>query len=79
MNNKERNYPNVESSEHKGFALRWMQEKHYFCRKQHGGEIHSLTELHQGNMPKVGRETRRVQTGTQTFLFLLKPNKTKQN
>lgn len=54
MNHKETNYQNAKSSEQKGHALRWTQEKHY-CRKQHGGEKHCLTELHQGNMPKVGK------------------------
>lgn len=54
MNHEETNDQNAESSEHKGLVLRWMQEKHYFCRKQHGRE-HSLTELHQGNTPKIGK------------------------
>lgn len=46
------NYQNVESLEHKGVALSWMQEKHC-CRKQAGRGKALFRRITQGNMPKV--------------------------
>lgn len=75
-------YQNVESLElNKGLTLSWMQKHH--CRKQAGRGKALFGRITQGNMPKVVRydleEIRRVQTGIQTFLFLLKSNIIKKN
>lgn len=57
INHKPKDNQNVDSSDCKGLALRWVQGRNYFSRQQqqHGGGRRCLTLLQHGNIPEVGK------------------------